>query len=203
LVTNVNYSTTSDYFSQVFLSDSIGTVIYTEGNLGRLQNYGLSVALQLAATPWWSLSAQGVLNYKKMEGVIWKEFRASINQLNINLNNQFHFKKEWSAEISGFYTSRSQSDIQEILDPAGQLSAGISKTIMKNKATIKLAVRDVFYTNWMKGLSQFQGSTEYFKLTRDTRVLNLSLTWRFGKAFKTSKRLEGAASEEIQRVGNG
>ncbi len=89
--------------------------------------------------------------------------------------------------------SRSQHDIQEIVDPAGQLSFGISKTILKNQGTLKLAFRDVFYTNWMKGLTQFTNATEYFKVTRDTRVGVLSFTWRFGKAFKTTKRSEGGS----------
>ncbi len=55
----------------------------------------------------------------------------------------------------------------------------------------------------MKGLTQFTNATEYFKVTRDTRVGVLSFTWRFGKAFKTTKRSEGAAGDEVQRVGNG
>ena len=112
-------------------------------------------------------------------------------------------QKGWAAELSGFYTSKSQNDIQEIVDPAGQLSIGISKSVFNNKGTLKLAARDLFYTQWMKGNTFFTGATEYFKLTRDTRLANLSFTYRFGKTFKTTKRSSGAAGEEIQRVGNG
>ncbi|HEU4634150.1 MAG TPA: outer membrane beta-barrel family protein, partial [Flavisolibacter sp.] len=203
LLTGLSYSITKDYFSQVFPLDSTGLVIYTEGNLGRLHNFGLSAGCQLAPFPWWALSAQVVLNHKKMEGVIEKSYRADITQFNFNLNNQFMFKKGWSAELTGFYTSKSQQDIQEIVDPAGQLSVGISKNILKNKAVVKLAFRDMFYTQWMKGMTYFPRATEYFKLTRDTRVVAVSFTYRFGKAFKTVKRSEGASGEEIQRVGNG
>jgi iron complex outermembrane recepter protein len=203
LLTGLSYSLTKDYFSQVFPLDSNGLVIYTEGNLGKLQTFGFSVGSQSSLTSWWSFSAQGVLTHKRMEGVIDKAYRARVTQFQFNLNNQFKFNKGWSAELTGFYASKSQQDIQEIVDPAGQLSVGISKNIMKNKVVLKLAVRDIFYTQWMKGLTYFPGATEYFKLTRDTRVAALSFTWRFGKAFKTTKRSEGAAGEEIQRVGNG
>ena len=203
LLTSISYSTTKDYFSQVFPIDSNGIVIYTEGNLGRLQNFGLSVGTQISPVSWWSLSAQTVVNHKKMEGFIEKQYRSSITQFNLNLTNSFRFKKGWSAELSGFYTSKSQNDIQEIVDPAGQLSLGLSKSIIKNKGMLKLAARDIFYTQWMKGLTHFERATEYFKLTRDTRVVTLSFTYRFGRSFKTIKRSEGAAGEEIQRVGNG
>lgn len=203
LTTSLSYSLTTDYFSQVFPIDQNGIVLYTEGNLGKLHNLGLSVGLHHSLQKWWTLSLQTVLNRKKMDGVIGRPLTATITQYNINLNNQFRFNKGWGGEISGFYNSRSQQDIQEIVDPAGQLSLGVSKTILNNAGTIKMAVRDIFYTNWMKGLTQFNNATEYFKLTRDTRVFNISFSWRFGKAFKTQKRSEGASRDEVQRVGNG
>ncbi|HVG41914.1 MAG TPA: outer membrane beta-barrel family protein [Chitinophagaceae bacterium] len=203
LITGVSYSTTKDYFSQIFPLDSTGLVIYTEGNLGRLQNFGASVSVQLSPAKWWSLSGQAVLNHKKMEGFIDRDYKRTITQMSFNTTNSFRFGKGWTGELSGFYTSRSQADIQEIVDPAGQLSIGASKTILKNKGTVKLAARDLFYTQWMKGMTYFPQADEYFKLTRDTRVLTLSFTYRFGKAFKAARRSEGAAGDEIQRVGNG
>ncbi|MGN6164259.1 MAG: outer membrane beta-barrel protein [Flavisolibacter sp.] len=203
LLTSASYSITKDYFSQVFPIDSNGIVIYTEGNLDRLQNFGLSVGTQISPVGWWSLSAQGIVLHKKMEGFIEKQYRSSVTQFNLNLTNSFRFKKGWSAELSGFYTSKSQNDIQEVVDPAGQLSLGVSKNVIKNKGLLKLAARDIFYTQWMKGLTHFQRATEYFKLTRDTRIVTVSFIYRFGRSFKTIKRSEGAAGEEIQRVGNG
>jgi len=203
ITTSLSYSLTTDYFSQVFPIDRNGIVLYTEGNLGKLHNLGLSVGLNHSPQKWWTLSLQTVLNRKKMEGIISRPLSATITQYNINLNNQFRFKKGWGGEISGFYNSRSQHDIQEVVDPSGQLSMGVSKTVLDNAGTIKIAVRDIFYTNWIKGLTQFDNATEYFKLTRDTRVFNISFSWRFGKAFKTQKRSEGASRDEIQRVGNG
>jgi hypothetical protein len=74
---------------------------------------------------------------------------------------------------------------------------------MKNKGNLKLAARDLFYTQWMKGFTTFYRATETFKLTRDTRVVTLSFTYRFGKILKAAKPAERAAAEEIQRVGNG
>jgi outer membrane receptor protein involved in Fe transport len=203
LVSGISYSETHDYFSQIFPIDSNGIVLYTEGNLGKMRTVAASIGLQLSPVTWWSLNAQVVFSHKKMEGAIDKAYEARINQAHVNLNNQFRFNKGWSAELSGFYTSKSQHDIQEIVDPAGQLSIGFSKNVLQNKGTIRLAARDLFYTQWMKGNTYFTGAHEYFKLTRDTRVLTLSLVYRFGKSFKTIKHSQGAAGEEMQRVGNG
>ncbi|WP_121352833.1 outer membrane beta-barrel protein [Flavisolibacter nicotianae] len=203
LTTSLTYSVAHDYFSQVFPVNSNGIVIYTEGNLRRQQTWGASVSVKLAPAAWWSLTAQGNVLRKKLEGLIDREYSVLITQAGFNLNNQLRFNKGWAGEVSGFYTSRSQTDIQEVLDPSGQLSIGLSKAVFKNKGTFRLAARDLLYTGWMKGLTQFHLANETFKLTRDTRVLTLSFNYRFGKIFKTTKGSQGSAGEEIQRVGNG
>jgi len=204
LTTNLSYSHTRDYFSQIFPIEDNGIITYTEGNLGSLQILGASINIQKAPVKWWNIAAQTTLNHKILKGVVLeKSYDTKITQLLLNITNQFRLNKGWSAELIGTLTTRSQHDIQEVLDPSGQVSVGVSKTILKGKGNLKLSGRDLFYTQWMKGMTYFKDATEYFKLTRDTRSATLAFTWRFGKAFKETKRTHSAASEEIQRVGNG
>lgn len=200
LVTTISYGLTRDYFSQIFYSDTSGLIIYTEGNLGRMRNVGISLSSQFSVFKWWSVSFQGVINNKKIEGFVWDARKTSLTQGNFNINNQFRFKKGWGAELSGFFTS-SEQELQEITDPTGQVGVGVSKQILKNKGTLKFTFRDIFYTQAMKGNTTFKGATEYFKLQRDTRVATIGFTYRFGKALKTPSRKSGA-TDEMQRVGN-
>ncbi|GAB4093502.1 outer membrane beta-barrel protein [Flaviaesturariibacter terrae] len=202
LLTSAGYSITTDYFAQLFPVEDGGIVVYTEGNLGRLQVFSASVGVQREPAKCWSLTASVLLQHKWQEGFIGHAYTAQIAQGTLSMTNSFRFGKGWSAELSGQYVSRSQNDIQELVDPAGQLSVGVSKTILKGAGTLRLAGRDLLYTQWMKGNTQFTGATEWFKLTRDTRVVALNFSWRFGKAFKQAKR-SGSAGEELQRVGNG
>jgi len=204
LSTNISYSTTRNYFSQIFTSDtSTGTIVYTEGNVGRAQVFGFGMSLQLSPLKWWSLTGQGDLTHKKLEGVLWKNYKAAITQFSFSINNQFRFNKGWGAELSGFYIGKNQNDLQEVLDPTGQVSAGISKQIFKNKGSVKLSFRDIFYTQNMQGWTQFQSVVEFFTFQRDSRVLTLSLNYRFGKTMKQlTKRSAGSANDEINRVGN-
>jgi len=80
---------------------------------------------------------------------------------------------------------------------------GISRQILKKKATLKLMARDILYTGAFSGFTNFPNATEYFKITRDSRVVTLAFTYRFGKSFNTVKRSEGSAADEAGRVGNG
>ena len=201
--TGISYNLIKDYFSQVFLSDTAtGNIIYTEGNVGKMQNIGLTMSAQLSPAKWWSLSAQATLNHKIIEGVLWDKYKASITQLNLSVNNQLRFKKGWGAELSGFYLTRNQNDLQEVLDPTGQVSFGISKQVLQNKGTIRFTFRDIFWTQSMAGWTHFESVLEYFKLMRDSRVATIGFTWRFGKAIKGPARRSGsAADDEMNRVG--
>lgn len=201
--TTLSYNFINDYFSQIFYADTATSrITYSEGNVGRMQNFGVTMSAQLSPAKWWSFSGQATLNHKKIEGVLWKEYKASITQLNMSINNQLRFKKGWGAELSGFYITRAQNDLQEVLDPTGQVSIGFSKQIMQNKGTLRLTVRDLFYTQSMAGWTYFNSVIEYFRLMRDTRVGTITFTYRFGKAMKQqARRNTGAAGEEMQRVG--
>lgn len=201
LSTGLSYSITTDYFSQIFYTDSIGTVYYTEGNLGKRQVLGLSVGFNKAVLRAWSVNAQVDLQHKKMKGFVWKEMAAQNTQMSLSLSNQVRFNKVWVAELSGYYITRSQSDIQEVVEPTGQVSLGISRQVLKNKGSLKLSFRDIFYTQDMEGFTLFNHATEYFRLQRDTRVATLAFTYRFGKGIKAQARKVNSP-DEMERVNN-
>ncbi len=204
LTTALSYSVIDNYFSQIFLADTTKQVLlYSQGNVGHMNNLGLAETVSASPWRWWSFTAAAVFNHKHFEGFNGNDFSSSINQLSMNLTNQFIIAAIYSVEIAGSYTTRARNDIQELLYPTGQVSLGLSKPILKKKATLKLSYRDIFHTNWMQGLTQFPNATEYFKELRDTRVFNIAFTYRFGKAYKASKHTDNGATDEMERVGNG
>lgn len=209
LTTEFSYSYLRDYFSQIFIIDSNSNnvnkniIIYTRGNVGSFQNFGISETFQQSLNEWWSLTAVAVANHKIIQGLVWVPITAKVTQLNVSLNNQFKFKNGWGFEISGYYQTRSQIDLQEWLKPQGELDLGVSKQIMQNKGSLKLSIRDITYFQNYSGYSTFQNAYEPFEIQWDSRVVRLSFSWRFGKAMKPVKRSEGGATEEIERVGNG
>lgn len=203
LTTGVSYSYITNYFSQIFLSDTSKTILYyTQGNVGHVYNLGVSATVSLSPLKWWSFDFTAVFNHKQLRGFNGNSYTTEISQLNMNLSNQFSFGKGYSGELSGFYTTRARNDVQELLYPAGQVSTGVSKSVLNKKGTLKLSYRDIFYTGAMEGFTSFPDATEYFKIKRDSRVLTLSFTYRFGRSYKANKHQDGA-TEEKERVQNG
>ncbi|GAA4755436.1 outer membrane beta-barrel protein [Flavisolibacter ginsenosidimutans] len=201
LLTSLSYNLATDYLAQIFPTDNNGIVTYSQGNFKRRQNLGASIALQLAPYSWWSFTLQAQANHKRFEGFVINGLKtARVTQYELNLNNQLRFQKGWAGEVSGNYHSAGRDDIQETLNPRGQLSLGLAKSFAQNKGMLKLTVRDVLYTDKFAGFSTFSQSTESFNISRDTRQVVLGFTWRFGKAYKTTKHLDEDADDEIQRA---
>lgn len=199
LTTTLSYSIITDYFSQLFLTDSSGILYYSQGNVGKAYIAGLSVSTNLKIFSWWNLSGQALLNYKKLQGYVWNDFESSIWQFNVSANNQFIIGENYTAELSGFFTGPARNDLQERLLPTGQLNIGVARNVMKKKGTLKLSVRDLLHTQTMSGYTTFQHAEEYFIIKRDSRVITLAFTYRFGKPLKAVRR-SNSAEEEVQRV---
>ncbi|MFL5740743.1 MAG: TonB-dependent receptor domain-containing protein [Flavisolibacter sp.] len=215
LTTTLNYSHTVDYMNETFeqAKDANGNLGYAtivrNGNIGKRDAAGISVNAQLTASKWWTAMLYSNFNYNKFQGRLngnGEYIDVAASNLLFNANNQFKFKKGWSAELSGFYRTKGV-DGQIIIQPLGQVSAGVAKQLMKNKATLKLNVRDIFHTNKATGDIHFQNTEAHFVNTRDSRVATLSFTYRFGKPIKgaTQRRKIGGADDEQNRVkvGNG
>lgn len=201
LTTAISYSGIKNYFSQLFLSEGNDILVYTEGNVGQMHNLGLALTVQVSPFKWWSLTGQSNFNYKKLSGYQNVDYRSSVKQLHTSINNQFKLSATLNGEISGFYTTKARNDLQELLSPTGQVSAGLAKTVLKGKGTLRLTARDIFYTQSMEGMTDFPGANEYFILWRDSQVLNVGFSYRFGKPLKAAKRSTGGASDEINRAG--
>lgn len=208
LTTEISYNYLKDYFSQIFIIDSNSSnvnkniIIYTRGNVGSFQNLGVTETFQYPIAKWWNITAVAAYNYKVIKGVVWAPLEVKVNQLNISINNQFQLKKGWSFELSGYYQTRSQIDLQEWLQPQGELNFGVAKQVLKKKGTLRLGIRDITYFQNYSGYSTFENSYEPFTIQWDSRVVRLSFNWRFGKAMKAVSRSEGGATDEINRVGN-
>lgn len=198
LHTTFSYSLIKDYFSQLFLTDPDGILVYTQGNVGRMHNYTFSTMLTTKPAKWWSLNTEAIYTYKKLIGYVWNNYRSDISQLTLNMNSQFRISKKINGEISGSYTGRSRNDLQELLYPFGQLHLGFSMPVMKNSGTLRFSARDIFKTNWMEGLTDFKDAEEYFIVRRDSRVFTLSFSYRFGETGKAAR--QKTATEEMRRV---
>ena len=212
LTTTLNYSRTKDLRAETFEqgenlngSNDYATIV-KKGNIGKRNAAGIAVSAQIPVRKWWSAMVYTNYNYTQYAGTINNGESIDIDASNLmfNVNNQFKFNKGWTAEISGWYRT-SGVEGQILIKPMGQLNMGVGKQVMKNKGSIKLSVRDLLYTNFPLGEINFSNTEAVFSNKRDSRVVNLAFTYRFGKPIKGAqpRRKIGGADEETNRVNTG
>jgi iron complex outermembrane receptor protein len=204
LTTTLNYSRTKDLFNETFDQSGYATIV-RRGNIGRRENAGIAVNAQIPVAKWLTSMLYTNYNYTRYSGKLYGEdLKVEAGMLQLNLNNQMNFKKGWGAELSGWYRSKGVEG-QILLQPMGQMAAGVSKQVLKGKGTVKLNVRDILYTQKPHGNINFKNTEARFENRRDTRVANVTFTYRFGKPIKSTngQRKKGGASDEQNRVNTG
>ena len=200
LTTTINYSSTTNFFSETFQQSGYATIV-RNGNIGKHQNAGVAISAQIPVRKWWSAMLYTNVNYNTFSGFLYGDnLNVSATTFLVNLNNQFKFKKGWSAELSGFYRS-SGIEAQVLVKSMGQMSAAVSKQIFKEKGSLKLGVRDILYTQQVYGTINFQQTEATFHNARDSRQVSFTFTYRFGKPIKgTQQRKSNGGADEQNRV---
>jgi hypothetical protein len=203
LTTTLNYSRTTDIIQQVFEQHEATNETYiTKGNIAKLRQYGIAVSAYKQWTKWWSGNIYANLFDNRFEGVVnGAPVTIGTTTLVLQSQQQFKFNKGWGAEISGFYRTKGLEGVI-VAQPIGQISFGGSKQILKNKGMIRLNIRDAFRLQHFEGYSRYGNIDIAFQNYWETRVVNLSFTYRFskGKLKSGSNSKKGGADDEQNRV---
>jgi hypothetical protein len=173
-----------------------------KANIASRKQVGLSISAYKEITKWWSGNVYVNVYNNKFEGIVNNEnISIGITGLMFQAQQQFKFDKGWGAEVSGFYRTKGLEGVI-FIQPIGQVNAGFSKQIMKNKASVRLNVRDIFAGGVFKGYSKYGTVDARFKNVNDSRAVSISFTYRFskGKENGNGQRKKGGADDEQNRV---
>jgi hypothetical protein len=104
--------------------------------------------------------------------------------------------------LNANFNSGEQSGFM-VFDPRWGLAAGVQKLILKGKGTLRFNMTDIFWTNLPKAVITYNNYIEKWKAYRETRVANLTFSYRFGNnKVQAARRRTTASEEERQRAGN-
>jgi len=200
----VNYTRTTDVISDVFTQNDLdSTLAYTKQNIATRRNIGLSVNYNKAINKIWSLTFFVNVYNNHFNGFINKALLdVGYTTFQVNTSNQFKFKKGWTAEISGLYRYKTL-DASSISEPIGMISFGAAKQILKNLGTLRLNVRDPFYTMYFRGNTKFDNIDMKSTVKFDSRTVAIAFTYRFGKNQNNipQRKRTNASQEEQNRTG--
>jgi hypothetical protein len=206
LNTTLNYTYTKDIINDILKQNDVTkTTFLTKDNIGERTNIGIAISYNAPVTKWYTISfyTNGYMNH--YEGVVNDlPLDATMYSYMVNVNNQFKFAKTWSAELSGFYRSKTQDAGIMIAQPMGTFNLAFGKQILKGKGTLRLVVNDPFWIQKFRGITKFGNLDVNIENVWDNRRVGLTFVYRFGKQMQNlNRRKTGSAREEQNRVGSG
>ncbi|MDP3394502.1 TonB-dependent receptor domain-containing protein [Sediminibacterium sp.] len=206
ITAKLGYSKTTDIITDIIRANDAEKVTYqTRENVASRENINLSLGFNKSLNKILTAGFFANIYNNKYNGIFNNEpLDEQFTSFSLNMNNQFKFGKGWSAELSGFYNHKNLLLAQAFIEPMWQVGFGVSKQVFKNKGTIRLSARDIFFSQRVKIDQRYQNLDSKFQQYSDSRHVALSFTFRFAKnASNVIRRNGGSSQEEQNRVGGG
>jgi hypothetical protein len=169
-----------------------------------MKQIGISVMANFPVEKWWNVNFYGNVFNNHYQGLYQNDpVDIQFTSFMTNITNSFTLGKGWGAEISGWYRSKAAEGLL-VANEMWAANSAITKQLFKKKATLKLGIRDIFWTQRFSGYAKYSDVDVTVASKRDSRQFNASFTYRFGKKnIAPARRKTGGAGDEQNRVKSG
>ena len=203
--TKDNQNTAIAKFKDVFPSipSDENVTVQIPINLSSSDYYGLSLSAPVRIKSWWNMINNVNAYYNHFNGSLGgTTLDNGKPAVDVRMNNTFSLKNDWTTELNANFSSGGQYGFM-VIDPRWGMDAGVQKSIMKKKATLRFNITDIFWTNLPKAVITYDNYIEKWHAFRESRVATLSFTYRFGNSkVQQARRRSTGSEEERQRAGN-
>lgn len=201
LFIGLNYNLTTNNIMDVLIQDAATqTTNQTIVNIKQNQYVSLSATYSAKITKWWRSNSTVMSYYSKFTGTVNNyNFSQGKPTLYLRTTNNFTINDKISAECSFNYMHKNLYGVTTMY-ATHNLTAGIQSKVLKDKGTLTLNCTDIFWHAWPRGLTEFNTVSEKWGARRDTRVVNINFTYKFGKGQTGRARRETGAEEEKGRI---
>ncbi|MFI5451566.1 TonB-dependent receptor domain-containing protein [Pedobacter sp. UC225_61] len=202
---SVNYSRVNDVITQVLLPDESKKALYqTNANLAKNVSYGANLNVPIKPFKWWDMNNNFNVFHLSFESpsLAGQKLKTGKTSFQYKMQNNFIIIPGLTAELSGNYESPIDYGTLSIGNRY-YVDMGLSKSLLNKKASLKLALSDVFNTNEQNITSAYPGLTYDLYQKNDTQIGRISFTYRFGKnEIKPARRRSTGTEDEQGRMKN-
>lgn len=198
LNTSLTYSYTKDVTASVMDIANDSASYIQERNLGFEEWIGLNISSPIPINKWWNAFVNINAGTKRV--------KADFNDIDIRVysysfygQSSFTLPKKYSIEISGWYSGPSVWGGTFVTKPMGSMDIGAKKTFWDDKASLRIAVGDIFYT--MKWRSD--SSAPIVARTAggwESRQFRVNFSYSFGNQNIKARERKSGADDLNKRV---
>jgi hypothetical protein len=187
-------------FTEIIRQDDETKSVYqTMENLNNSMDVNLSETLQFQPFKWWRLNGTVTGMYKTIQ--MYEDNNLPLTQMSFiaNMSNNFTLPYNIDLELSGRYASK-QLVSNIVVLPSYSVDLGVQKKILKDQGVIKVSVSDIFETANGGAYAKYDNVDIEVMNKWDSRRLNITFNYRFGKDnFKTRANRSTSSGEEQNR----
>ena len=202
LTATLNYSHVKDIFAQIVDTTDKSKSFITKKNLATQDITSLNISYPFQYR-WYSVFANVNTYYSLYKANFGPGRTVDVNVFatNVYAQQSVKFGKGWTGEVSGFYTTPSIWQGTFKTQTIWSVDGGLSKTVLKNKGTLKASVSDIFNTLHWSATSDFAGQVIHAHGDFESRQFKLYFTYRFGStSVKASRQRKTGDEDESKRV---
>lgn len=203
LTTTLNYSHITDVFGSPIDTVEKSKSFMMKENLATQDVVSLNVSYPFTYK-WWTIFANLNGNYSKYKANMGPGKKIDLDAWAFTgfAQNSFRIGKGWTGELTGLYISPSIWQGVFKSSEMWSIDAGLLKTIMKGKGTVKASVSDIFKTmRWRGSSPNYAGQTTLAWGSWESRQLKLNFTYRFGSStVKAARQRKAGLEDENKRT---
>ncbi len=200
---SVYYRYTTGVFTRFRSVDSLGVSRITSFNLNTSHSGGIDLTLRYDATKWWRINLNG--------GAFYTRLNANNLQQGLSAGRwggmgraMMSFKPLKGLDVQLSYSlGVPWVFTQGYIRPFQNMDISVKYDFWKDRLSVVARLSDVFDQRQFGYVTEGIGFNQDGLRKRETRWVNLSITWKFGKLIPQSKRPKSAPSEMQDNGGGG
>lgn len=201
--TTIGYSHVKDYAVQVLDTTNKNATYVQQQNLAVQEIYTFSINSPLMIKKWWNGYVSLWGNYQSFSGKITdRTLTMKIPTYGAYMQHSFTLGKDYTAEISGWFSGPGIWGATGKTKAQGSLDIGLQKKFLKKKLVVKLSATDLLATAspWRIN-SNFSGLIINGNGTWESRTVRLNLTYQFGSSqIKSARQRQTGLEDEKKRL---
>jgi iron complex outermembrane receptor protein len=192
-----------DFFSRIYQQDDTTKVFTTTMiNIATRYEYNAEFTVPVDITKWWNADIYLLASYQRYAYFDQGVGNISTTDFDLRVLQTFKLSNTVKAEVYSDLESPTYYGINHY-EAEFQSRAGISKSILNNNGSIKLAVSDIFNSEDYRYTSQYTNLNLTGFEKSGSRFVTATFTYRFGKqSIKTAKHSSGNTDEQKRLSGS-
>lgn len=195
---DISIQNTKDFFVPIFQQDNTTRVITaTTRNIGTRAEYSAELTLPFDLNKWWNTN---IYLYGSFQRYMYYDPQPtkSTTDFEVKITQDFTITNSIRAELFTSWESPTYFGIKQYAEEWAT-RAGVSKSILNDNGSIKLAISDIFNSQYYQYTSRYQNLNLSGMEKAGSRFLTATFTYRFGKQSVQSNRKHTSGNADEQK----